>query len=89
MSLYWELPLEYVKKRMYNTIYKNGVRLYQFRKLERIIPQYIHIMGNRIKIIYTGQNKEEKVDNIVIANVTENQRLPRQLADPIDLGEAI
>ena len=29
----------YVKKRMHNTVYKNGIRVYQFRKLEKDIPQ--------------------------------------------------
>ena len=45
--------------------------VYQFRKLTKEIPEYIQIMGNRVKVIYTGQKKEirvrrEKVD--VVAN---------------------
>ena len=73
MGIPLELPDEYVTE--VHTVYKNGVRVYQFRKLERDIPQYMQIMGNRIKSIYTGQKKVEKVKSNV--------------ADPIDLGETI
>ena len=81
----------YVKKRMYNTVYKNGVRVYQFRKLEKDIPQFIQIMGNKVKTIYTGQKKFEKRKNIDIA---ENQRMANEATcsknpDPVDLGEAL
>ena len=81
----------YVKKRMYNTVYKNGVSIYQFRKLEKDIPQFIQIMGNKVKTIYTGQKKFEKRKNI---DVAENQRMANEATcsknpDPVDLGEAL
>ena len=80
-----------VKKRMYNTVYKNGVRVYQFRKLEKDIPQFIQIMGNKVKTIYTGQKKFEKRKNI---DVAENQRMANEATcsknpDTVDLGEAL
>ena len=81
----------FVKKRMYNTVYKNGIRVYQFRKLEKDIPQFIQIMGNKVKTIYTGQKKFEKKKFV---DVAENQRVANEATcsknpDPVDLGEAL
>ena len=83
----------FVKKRMYDVVYKNGTRVYQFRKLLKDIPEHIQIMGNRVKVIYTGQKKEvrvriEKVD--VVANKNNiNEATCSKNADIIDLGKAI
>ena len=34
----------FVKKRMYDVVYKNSTRVYQFRKLSKDIPEHIQIM---------------------------------------------
>ena len=58
----------FVKKRKYNVVYKNGVRVYQFRKLTKDIPEFIQIMGKRTKVIYTGQKKRERAPYVNVLN---------------------
>ena len=83
----------FVKKRMYDVVYKDGTRVYQFRKLLKDIPKHIQIMGNRVKVIYTGQKKEVRVRrekvNVVANKNNINEATCSKNSDIIDLGKAI
>ena len=81
----------FVKKRMYNVVYKNGVRVYQFRKLTKDIPEFIQIMGNRTKVIYTGKKKREKAPYVNVLNQQRaiNEATCSKDAEPNDLGKTI